>query len=66
MPTKWGRKVFYNESEACEIPGVTPEILAIWRASERILTINLGSTRLYEEQSLRACVARNQKGKGKS
>jgi len=58
--TRWGIKWFYDEDEVYAEFGVKPETLAVWRMSEPLLTIRLSGKIMYEEQSLRACIARHQ------
>ena len=62
MPFRWGGKTYYREYEIRREFGISPETLMMWRISDPLITIRKHGETLYEEQSLRACVARHQGG----
>ena len=65
MPFKWGQKTWFSEYEIRREFGISPETLTMWRTSEPLLTIRMLGDTMYEEQSLRACIARHQRDRGK-
>lgn len=65
MALKWGGQTWFNEHEIRRMFNISPEKLSMWRRTEPILTVRRRGETFYEEQSLRACIARHQGGKGK-
>lgn len=64
MVRRWGGQTWYNEYDIRRTFGISLETLMRWIISEPITTVRMHGDTYYEEQSLRACIARHQGGRG--
>ena len=65
MVLKWGGRTWLDEYEIRREFGISPETLTMWRISNPLQSVRMGGKTMYEEQSLRACIARHQGGSGR-
>ena len=63
MVLKWGGKTWFDEYDIRREFGISLETLTMWRISDPLLTVRILGETMYEEQSLRACIARHQGGR---
>jgi len=60
MVLRWGGQTWYNEYDIRREFGISPETLMLWNIQGPSLTIRIHGDTYYEEQTLRACIARHQ------